>query len=114
MSLQYLTQKAELDTIMKDFSGVVVLDFYADWCGPCKMLAPIFAELSEEYPEEKVKFIKINTEEAQALSMEFGIMSIPTVVIGVNHELKEGFMGLNQKEFYKEKIDHYLKQVQAA
>lgn len=56
-----------------------ILDFYADWCGPCKMLAPIFEELSKEY-EGKIDFYKIDTEKEQELAGMFGIRSIPTIM----------------------------------
>ncbi len=111
MAVINITQKDELDTLLAEFGGVVILDFYADWCGPCKMLSPIFTELASEYDPSEVKFVKIDTEQAQELSMMFGISSIPTVVYGVNHQLVEGFLGLNQKEFYQGKIKEYLAKV---
>jgi thioredoxin len=57
-----------------------IVDFYADWCGPCKMLAPVLAELSEKYAG-KLDIYKINTEEEQGLSAAFGIQSIPTMLL---------------------------------
>lgn len=56
-----------------------VIDFYADWCGPCKMLSPIIDQLNEEYKDE-VKFYKVDTEDQQELAAMFGIQSIPTLV----------------------------------
>jgi len=56
-----------------------IIDFYADWCGPCKMIAPVLEELSKEYAG-KVNVYKINTEEEQELSAAFGIQSIPTLL----------------------------------
>ncbi len=61
-----------------NFNGTVLLDFYADWCGPCKMLSPIIEEVSNEYPA--VKFLKVNVDENPELASEFGIVSIPTLV----------------------------------
>ncbi len=60
------------------FDGVVLIDFYADWCGPCKMLSPIIEEVSEEHPE--VRFLKVNVDNSPMLASEFGIVSIPTLV----------------------------------
>jgi thioredoxin 1 len=56
-----------------------IIDFYADWCGPCKMIAPVLEELSKEY-EGKLHIYKVNTEEEQELSAAFGIQSIPTLI----------------------------------
>ena len=61
----------------------VLVDFYADWCGPCKMLAPVIETAAKE--NESTKFVKINVDEAQELAMEYNIMSIPTLVV-----IKEG------------------------
>ncbi|MDO5656681.1 MAG: thioredoxin [Flavobacteriaceae bacterium] len=64
-----------------EFAGErpAIVDFYADWCGPCKMLAPIFEELSKEY-EGKIDFYKVDTEQEQQISGMFGIRSIPTIM----------------------------------
>lgn len=64
-----------------DFQGdkPAVIDFYADWCGPCQMVAPIFEELSEEYADE-VTIYKVDTEKEQELSAMFGIQSIPSIL----------------------------------
>jgi thioredoxin 1 len=58
---------------------IVIIDFWAEWCGPCKMFAPTFEKISEKYPD--VKFAKVNTEEEKELAGSFGIQSIPTLVI---------------------------------
>lgn len=63
--------------------GIVLVDFYADWCGPCKAIAPIIDELAEEVTDAKV--VKVNTEESPELSVKFGIRSIPTFIL-----LKDG------------------------
>ena len=61
----------------------VLIDFYADWCGPCKMLAPIIEDIAKE--NEEIKVVKVNVDDAQDLAVEYQIMSIPTIVI-----IKEG------------------------
>ena len=60
-------------------SKTVVIDFYADWCGPCKMLSPVVEAVAKE--KENTKFVKINVDEAQELAMQYNIMSIPTLVV---------------------------------
>ncbi len=61
------------------FSGTVLLDFYADWCGPCQMLSPIVKAVSEEYPD--VKFFKVDVDKDPELAVKFGIVSIPTLIV---------------------------------
>ncbi len=62
-----------------DKSDIVLVDFWAEWCGPCKMFAPIFEEVSEKHPD--IVFVKVNTEEEQQLATTFQIRSIPTLMI---------------------------------
>lgn len=62
---------------VEEFSGLAVIDLYADWCGPCRMLAPVLSELEEEYPE--VKFCKINVDNEPELARAFNVTSIPMV-----------------------------------
>lgn len=73
--------------------GKVLVDFFANWCGPCKMLSPILEELSEERSEFKI--IKINVDECESLARQFGVMSIPTLILfkdGKEIDKKVGFM----------------------
>ena len=63
---------------IEELKGIYLIDFYADWCGPCKMLSPIIEEVSEEHPE--VRFLKVNVDNSPMLASEFGIVSIPTLV----------------------------------
>ena len=84
-----------------------LVDFYADWCGPCRMVSPILESLSREY-EGKVKFVKINTDDNQELAMKLGIMSIPTVMIFKGGEMKARIVGAGPPTLYKQKIDAAL------
>lgn len=70
----------------------VLIDFWASWCGPCKMLAPIIAELAEEY-EGKIKICKVNVDDESELASQFRIMSIPTVVVMKNGEITDTSVG---------------------
>ena len=70
-------KSAEFEDTIKD--GVTLVDFFADWCGPCKMLAPVLEDVSLQYPD--IKFVKVNVDENMDLAERFGIMSIPTVYL---------------------------------
>lgn len=72
-----------------DNNEIVIIDFWADWCGPCIQFAPIFEEASEKYPD--VVFAKVNTEEQQAIAAQYGIQSIPTVMA-----VRDGIILMNQ------------------
>lgn len=72
-----IVNETEFDETIK--TGVTLVDFYADWCGPCKMLAPILEELDNEYPD--ITFIKVNCDDEIKLAERYGIMSIPAVFI---------------------------------
>ena len=75
----------------------VLLDFWASWCGPCRMLSPIISEISEEY-EGKIKVGKVNIDDEQELSMDFNIVSIPTVIYFKDGKVQETLVGYRGKE----------------
>ena len=77
-------------------AGKVLVDFYANWCGPCKMLSPIIEEISEETPN--YTFYKVNVDEASEISRKYGVMSIPTLIKFENGEQKDKSIGLKSKE----------------
>ncbi len=89
-----LTQDTYEKEVMQA-EGTVVVDFYADWCGPCKMQAPIVEQLSEEKPD--VKFCKLNIDEAMQVAASLGIMAIPTIMVVKNGEITFKEAGLMQK-----------------
>ena len=78
MSVKHLNNENFKAEIL-DRDGIAIVDFYADWCGPCKMMAPVIDKIAEENPELNVA--KVNVDEASELASQFGIMSIPTLVI---------------------------------
>ena len=84
------------DEVLKSEIPVLV-DFWASWCGPCKMLAPTVAQIAEEY-SGKIKVGKVNVDEEESLSREYGIVSIPTVILFKNGKPKETSIGLVPKE----------------
>lgn len=78
----------------------VLVDFWATWCAPCRMLAPTISELAEDYAD-KIKVGKINVDDEQELAMKYGIVSIPTVMLFENGEVKETLIGLRGKEEFE-------------
>ena len=79
-----------------DYSGTVLIDFWADWCGPCRMLSPIIDEVAAENPAIKVG--KVNVDAEQELAAQFGIMSIPTLLVFKNGQKSGDSVGLIPKE----------------
>jgi len=90
----------------------VLLDFYANWCGPCKVLGPVIDELAEEY-DGRALVAKINTEVNPALSQHFKIKSIPTIMFVNRGQLVERFQGLVPKPNLEEILDAYIEENQA-
>lgn len=87
-------------------NGVVVVDFFATWCGPCKMLSPIFEELGEEL--EKVKFVKVDIDKNSDLVQKFKIVSVPTIKIFKDGKEVDTLVGFMPKEVLKNKIEVHL------
>lgn len=88
-------------------SGVVLVDFWAEWCGPCRMLTPIIEELSDEY-EGKAVVGKLNVDEQPETAAKFGVRSIPTVLVFKNGEVVEKQVGVAPKNAYKGLLDKHL------
>ena len=106
MEHKYLTLDAKnFDETVKD--GVVLVDFWSTWCGPCKMLAPTIEELAEDY-EGRVKVCKVDVDENQGLAVRFGVFSIPTVFILKDGVVVKKIIGLSDKDEYAEELDKLL------
>lgn len=101
-----ILKDTNFDETLKNNKHVLV-DFFAQWCGPCKMLAPIIDELSEEY-KDKIKIVKVNVDEAIETSKKFDIMSIPTLIFFEGGAAKDTLMGLVSKDILKEKIENFI------
>lgn len=95
--VRYLENES-LDELVKD--GIVLVDFYAEWCGPCKMLGPVLETLNENV-------IKVDVDKHNELAIKNGVMSVPTVFIYKNGEAKAKFIGLRSKE----EIEEILKNI---
>lgn len=85
----------------------VLVDFWAPWCGPCRMVAPILEELAKEY-EGKVKVVKLNVDENQSAAGEFAVRSIPTLILFKDGKVFEQMIGAQSKENLKQMIDKSL------
>lgn len=82
----------------------VLVDFWAEWCGPCKAIAPVLDELATEYGQ-KVKIGKVNIDNEQDLALQFGIQSIPTLLLFSKGQVAEQVIGLRSKSYLKGRID---------
>lgn len=82
--------------------GTVLVDFYADWCGPCRAMSPIIDEIAEEVTTAKVG--KVNVDDSGDLAMKYGVSSIPTIIVFKNGELAKTFVGVTEKETIKSEL----------
>ena len=93
--LKHINNAAEYDEIIKE--GTVLVDFFATWCGPCKMLSPVLEELSNQNPD--LLILKIDVDEVGALAARFGVQAIPTLMLfkdGKHVETRKGYQNKNQ------------------
>lgn len=88
-------------------NGVSIIDFFAEWCGPCKMLGPVFEELSNEM-NDTVRFYKLDVDESLDKAYEYKVSTVPTMIIFKEGKVAEKLIGFMTKEQIKEKVEKYL------
>ena len=94
---------SSFDAEVLQAAGLVVVDMYADWCGPCKMMAPIIDSLSEDY--EDVKFCKLNVDESEDIAARYGVMSIPTFLFVKDGKVAKTLVGGRDAESFEAEIE---------
>ncbi len=91
----------------KTEKGVVVVDFFANWCGPCRMMSPILEDVQEEL-KDKVKIYKVDVDESENLARKFGVMSIPSIFIFKDGEMVDKSVGLIMKDVLVDRINKHI------
>ena len=101
--MEIITKEQFEEKVLKN-EKKVILDFFANWCGPCKMLMPVLEQIESE--REDVEILKVNIDQDEELAKQFGVLSIPTLVYFVNGEEKDKTVGYRQKSQILEIIDN--------
>ena len=100
--LELTDQNFEAEVLKSDVP--VLVDFWAEWCGPCRLLAPTIEKLAKDY-QGRVKVGKVDTDSNRDISMKYGINAIPTVILFKNGQVAEKFVGLRKEPEFKEALD---------
>ena len=95
------------DEIVNSSEMPVLIDFWAPWCGPCKMMGPIIEEIASTY-KDRALICKLNTDDARDSAMEFGISSIPTIILFKNGQIEKKWVGVTSSKVISEAIDELL------
>lgn len=106
MRLTQTTTQSIIKEILNSTTPVII-DFYSDWCGACKLMSPVFYSLSEEY-KGRLKFLKVNVQSHPELANEFRVLSIPTLVITEKKKEIDRIIGFTKRDIIKSRIDDSL------
>ena len=98
---------SSFDETVHNSDSPVLVDFWAPWCGPCKMMTPILEEIAEEY-SDKARICKLNTDDARDSAMEFGISAIPTTILFKDGQIQKKWVGLTSKKDISAAIDELI------
>jgi len=99
---------ADFESVVLKSATPVLVDFWAEWCGPCRAVGPILEEISNEHGD-KLKIVKLNTDEEGAIAMKYGISSIPTMNVFVNGEVVKTIVGAKPKPALLKDLESYIK-----
>ncbi|MEI7560882.1 MAG: thioredoxin [Actinomycetes bacterium] len=98
---------ADFDSVVLKSTTPVLVDFWAEWCGPCRAVGPILEEISNEHGA-KIKIVKLNTDEEQVIAMKYGISSIPTMNVFVNGEVVKTIVGAKPKPALLKDLESFI------
>ena len=103
MTIKKITHKEEINLDTKD---LIVIDFYADWCGPCQMISREIKEIAKQYKD--LTIYKVNIDEFPEMAMEYDVLSIPTLLFIKDNEIKDEVIGYKDRIFISDRIDENL------
>ena len=103
MTIKKITHKKEINLDTKD---LIVIDFYADWCGPCQMISREIKEIAKQYKD--LTIYKVNIDEFPDMAMEYDVLSIPTLLFIKDNEIKDEVIGYKDRIFISDRIDENL------
>jgi thioredoxin len=110
MGLKQVSDTKSWETDVMSSSKPVFVDFWAEWCGPCRMVSPVVEELAEEY-NDKVDFVKVNVDKANEIASKYNVFSIPTLAIFNKGQIVAQQVGAASKESYKNMIEKALEKL---
>jgi thioredoxin 1 len=96
----------DFDTVVAQAAGKVLVDFWAEWCGPCRMIGPVLEEMADDYPD--VTFVKLNVDEAPEIAQRFSVMNIPTILAFEGGEVKQRIVGAMPRQRLVDELGGFL------